>query len=333
MSPPQSPDPTHTPGGTETPGQVLGLDMGGTKLLGVVMDADGARVAEAGRPTLRDEGPAAVLERCVAIAQELTASEGAVAAIGVGFAGLVDAAAGRVRSSVIFPGWDDLPLADTLSRRLGVPCYLDNDATTAGLGEFHALGAPAETQLVVLTVGTGIGGALFADGHAIRGAAGLAGEVGHMSIDRHGELCVCGQPGCLHTVASGTAMTAHARRIAVEHPRSRLGQLIEPWGLAEVGKLATQGDNDALKVVVDGARGLGVGIANVVQLLNPDRVSLCGGVLGLGSDWLDVVRAEVQERVFPEAWSRLSIGPTVHGAHTGALGAAWLATKTREISS
>jgi len=308
--------------------RALGLDIGGTKLLGVVADAGGGILAERGLPTLRDEGPEAVLGRCVELARglldEAKAKAEPVCAVGVGYAGLVDPAAGVVRSSVILPGWDDVPLAARLGDALGLPCALDNDATTAGLGEFHALGAPADLDLVLLTVGTGIGGAIFTGGRLQRGASGLAGEVGHMVVDRDGDLCECGQRGCLHTVASGTALT----RLAVERSRERADSplhALERPTLRDVGDACRASDPLARELVEQGARALGAGVANIAQLLNPGQVSVCGGVLGLGDVYLAALRDEVRRRVFPEVADALAVVPARHGNRSGAFGAACLA--------
>ena len=312
--------------------RALGLDVGGTKLLGVVADEGGGILAERGLPTLRDEGPEAVLGRCLELGRGLLddvkdeARDDAepVCAVGVGFAGLVDPAAGVVRSSVILPGWDDVPLAARLGVALGLPCALDNDATTAGLGEFHSLGAPADLDLVLLTVGTGIGGAIFSGGRLQRGASGLAGEVGHMVVDRDGDLCECGQRGCLHTVASGTALT----RLAVERSRGRPDSplhALERPSLRDVGDASRASDPLARELVEQGARALGAGVANIAQLLNPGQVSVCGGVLGLGDVYLAALRDEVRRRVFPEVADALAVVPARHGDRSGAFGAACLA--------
>ena len=173
----------------------IGLDVGASKLLGVVV-GDSLRVnARRQTPTLRDEGPDAVVARCEALCRDLLEETGAVAGVGVGFAGLVDSAAGVVRSSIMLPGWNAVPLADRLSDALGLPCTVENDATAAGLGEFAARGEPEGATFILLTVGTGIGGAIILDGRPFGGRSGLAGEIGNMSIDWRGEECWCGSRG------------------------------------------------------------------------------------------------------------------------------------------
>jgi len=308
------------------PPTTLGLDVGGTKLAAVVLDGGGRILAEARTPTRAAEGVEAVIGRCVALLAGLRGQHPACAAVGVGLAGLVQPETGLVRSSVILPGWSDVPLADRLGAALGLPCVLDNDATAAGWGEFVALGSPPHLDLLLLTVGTGIGAALVLGGRLQRGAAGLAGEAGHMVVRSvGGALCLCGRRGCLHTLASGSALTARARELAAQHPGSALAARGPVPGLDEVAVLAEAGDALARQVVLEGAAALATGVANLAQLLNPARISLCGGVLGLGHLYLEVLRREVQAQVFAEVWDALDIAPAQHGSLAGAHGAACLA--------
>lgn len=292
----------------------LGLDIGATKLLALVVDEGGEVLDEAGLPTAREEGPTAVLERCGALAREL-AERHRCRRLGLGFAGLVDADAGRVTSSVMLPGWDDLPLAGRLSAALDLPCVLENDATAAGLGEFEALGRPEGLHLLVLTVGTGIGGAVFVDGRAYVGASGSAGEFGNATLDWQGESGWGSNRGSLNTLASGTAIARDfARRKNLECAR-----------LEDVVVAQTSGDPQALLAIERGARALGAALANAIHLFNPHRIALCGGVLRLGASWWEFVREEAHARSFREACEVVTIGPAVHGARTGAFGAACLA--------
>jgi glucokinase len=300
----------------------IGLDLGGTKLAGVAVDDSGKVRARFRRATEPHDGPQAVFERCVAAVRSLESESGAAQAIGLGFPGLVDPRAGRVLSSVILAGFDGWPLAERLEQATGRPAALDNDATLAGLGEFMALGEPAGLTLLVLTVGTGIGGAVFIDGRLHRGADGTAGEFGHATLDWQGEPCPCGQRGCLNTLASGTAIAQRAARLAVADPRSLLRS--SP-SLLEVARAAAAGDAVARQAIDEGARALGAALAGAINLFDPDRISLCGGVTGLGEPWLRAVREEVQRRAFRVPAERCIVGLARHGEDSGALGAARLA--------
>jgi glucokinase len=190
-------------------------------------------------------------------------------------------------SSIMLPGWDDVPLAERLSAPLGgLPVFVDNDATAAGYGEYLSLGSPEGLNMVLLTVGTGIGGAIIIDGELYRGATGTSAEFGNTTIDWQGETCWCGNKGCLNMLASGTAM--------------------------------------ANRTVEEGARALGAGVANIINIFNPDRVVLTGGVTSLGEAFLDQVRQEASWRAFSESMAHARIEYSVRGIEVGALGAAGL---------
>ena len=302
----------------------IGLDLGGTKLAGLVVDAAGAVRARCRRATAARDGAPAVFERCVDAVRELEGAVGPAGGVGLGFAGLVDPRAGRVLSSVILPGFQGWPLAERLARATGRPVVLDNDATLAGLGEYAALGEPPGLTLLVLTVGTGIGGAIVIDGRLHRGADGTAGEFGHVTLDRNGERCACGQRGCLNTLASGTAIAQRAARLAADDPRAALHGRPSPT-LEDVALAAAAGDRAAQQAIDEGARALGAALAGAINLIDPDRISLCGGVTSLGEPWLAAVRDEARARALREPGARCLVELARAGDEAGALGAARLA--------
>jgi len=301
-------------GAEARPGAWLGVDLGGTKVLGVTVSHD-LRILESSRvPTEREEGPSAVVERVAGMCRSLLARSPRPSAVGVGFAGLVHPASGRVRSSVILPGWNDFPLADTLSEALGgLPVLVENDATAAGYGELLALGSPRGLNMVLLTLGTGIGGAIVIDGRLYRGSTGLAGEFGNTTIEWQGRECWCGNRGCLNTLASGSALASRAAEIAGE-----------VHGVEEIRAAAREGNAVAAGILEEGARALGAGVANLINAFNPDRVVLAGGMSDLGEDWMRCVREEAGRRAFREAWAHARIEPSVVGPEVGAVGAAAL---------
>lgn len=290
----------------------VGLDIGGSKLLAVAVE-EGRVVARARTATERAEGPEAVLARACALVREVTRAVPA-RGLGVGFAGLV-ASDGSVSSSIMLPGWDGFPLADGLGQACGLPVTVENDANAAGYGEWCAAGAPPRGTHVLVTVGTGIGGAVLVDGRLLRGASGVAGEIGNMSIERDGPTCWCGSRGCLNMLASGSAMSARHSTLTREPACS----------VPELARRAAAGDEFARRVIEEGARALGTGLANVVQLLNPTHIALGGGVAELGEPWLALVRDEVRRRVFREAFAAVRIELCRLGAEAGAFGAAALA--------
>ena len=190
---------------------VIGIDLGGSSLKAAACDRTGRILQRTRRKTPRREGKSAVVAAIADAAHELQRPDGPPEAIGIGVPGVLRPDDGTVVRLPNFPGWDGFPLAERLASELGVPCSVDNDATTAGVGEFVALGEPEGLHLVAMTIGTGIGGAIFVDGKLHRGRLGTAAEFGHMTVDRAGAVCWCGNRGCMHTLASGSAERSATR--------------------------------------------------------------------------------------------------------------------------
>lgn len=303
----------------------IGLDMGGTKLLAAAVTNDLDILEMHKIETLRDEGPGAVLERVISLCGRLIETHGTVRGVGVGFAGLVDWRKGNVLSSVILPGWEGVPLADRLSKAFdNIPVFVDNDATAAGYGEYLKLGAPSEMNMVLLTIGTGIGGAIIINGQLHRGATGTSAEFGHMNIDWHGRECWCGNKGCLNMLASGSAIGFRATELLEEGETSLLKDSPTPIRGEAVKKAADQGDAVAIRALDDVARALGAGVANIINIFNPDRVVLTGGVSDLGEGYLKTVKEEAAKRAFDESMAHAEIAFSTLGPEIGALGAAGL---------
>jgi glucokinase len=306
----------------------LGADVGGTKTAVVRVDGAGRVAARARFATGGADGPEAVFARLVAALRDLLVP--GVRGVGAGFPGLVDVATGRVRSSIMLDGFAGFPLRDRLSAALDLPAAADNDATAACVAEFAARGSPRGLHLALLTVGTGVGGALVLDGRLHRGRGGLAGEAGNTTLDWRGEPCRCGAPGCVNTLAAGPAMAAdYAAR------RARSGRPTEaPPTLETCVAAAEAGDADARAALRRGAEALGALCANLINLLNPDAIALTGGVLAAadvplgpaaGDTFLGAVRASARTRAFAEALAVCAIEPARAGPDAGAVGAALLA--------
>lgn len=285
----------------------LGLDLGGTKILGVVVDEHLRRYARVKVPT--PAGAEAVVKATLGLARELVAAND-VGGAGLAFAGLVDGAAGFALRSIVLPGWTRVPLAERLAHAIERPALVENDATAAAFGELCARRPRPPRHMVMLTVGTGIGGALVLDGRLYRGSSGFAGEVGNMSIDWNGPVCWCGNRGCLNTLASGSAI---AGGFAV--PPQRNG----------CGAPAAEDGVDGHPRLERAARALGAGIANLVNLLNPELVVLAGGVPRARGPYLRTIREEVARRALPEPAAHVRIERSVLGYDVSAIGAACLA--------
>jgi glucokinase len=201
--------------------------------------------------------------------------------IGVGAPGPVDAERGIVHTLVNVPGWREVPLARLLARRLRRPCRVDNDVNLVALGEWRFGAGAGSRHLVCLTLGTGVGGGLVFDGRLYRGAGGAAGELGHMVMDPDGPRCGCGRRGCFETLVSAPAVVRLARE-AMRRGHGPLTALTRAAGgrltSQLVGRAARAGDARARRVWHTIGRRLGLGLANVVNLLNPDRIVIGGGV-------------------------------------------------------
>jgi glucokinase len=309
----------------------LGLDIGGTKTLAVAVSPDGREVvARRVADTPTDHGPDAVCESAFALGAELRREVDGVAGVGVGFAGLVDHVTGVVDSSVILPGWEGYPLLDRARRGFDLPCAIDNDATAAGFGEWIAIGAPADLNMILLTIGTGIGGAIMIDGAVYRGRSNTSAEFGNTTIDWQGAECVSGNRGSLNTLASGTALRRRAEELAAE-TQSSLGRNGEAITGEAIARAAASGDAVAVQAIDEAARALGAGVSNFVNIFNPDRVVLTGGVCNLGEPYFSTVVAESRARAFGVNSTHAEIVLSVHGDLACAHGAACLARAASEV--
>ncbi len=315
---------------------VIGVDLGGTKLLAGLVDAD----AEVRRRTYRvapvTDDPEAVLEFVAGSIERLVAAartDGrAVAAVGLGIPSLIDQARGIAVSTVHQP-LDGVPVRAILQERLQLPVTLDNDANCAMLAEWRTGGAVGCDDAVLLTIGTGIGSGVVAGGQLLRGATGAATELGHTVIDFDGPPCQgnCHSRGCLEALASGSALGREGARMAALHPGSELARRVaagEPiWGEHVVDAAARE--DPAATVALDRVgRLLGVGISNAMNIFNPEVVLIGGGVSAAGELLLASARDEAQARARPPACeARVEVARL--GADAGMIGAGLLAWERR----
>ena len=284
---------------------VLAIDLGGTKIRSIVVDADGQVLGEDRRETDADEGQEPVIARMVASANDAVARSGvpyaSLLGVGVSAPGPVDFERGILYQPPNLPGWDAVPLAQLLQGRLGLSAFLENDATAAALGESRYGAGQGARHMLYLTISTGIGGGLILDGTVYRGADGSAGELGHMTVDENGPEHACGQRGCLEVMASGTAIARMARE-AVEAGRSvvlaRLARDVEELSAVEVDTAADLGDPVATEILARASHYLGVGFANYLNIFNPEVIVIGGGVSRIGRQLLDPAIALAKQRAF-----------------------------------
>jgi glucokinase len=311
------------------PGCVIGVDLGGTKLLAGAVDAD-LNVHHRAHRTAAGEDRATVLDLVVEAVQETAEAAGAeVLGVGFGIPSLIDQERGIAVSTVHLP-IADFPFRDLMAERLGLPVFVDNDANCALLAEHRHGAAAGARHAVMLTLGTGIGGAMVVDGKLVRGAVGSAGELGHMVVDLDGPPCQgsCPNQGCLEALASGSALGRAAVAAAARNPGSGLAHA-QAGGRELTGALVTElahdGDADALQCVRTAGEALGVGIANLVNIFNPEVVVVGGGVIAAGELLLEPAREVVAARALSPSKDIVRIASARFGAESGMLGAAVLA--------
>jgi glucokinase len=311
---------------------VLGIDIGGTNLVVGSVAEDGSRVvATASEPTHAEAGASDVVDRLVALAQRVIAETrrevpGAeILGVGVGAPGPLDTKRGIV---LLTPnlGWVNMPLRQIIHDRLGLPAALDNDANCAVLGEWWVGAARGARHAIGITIGTGIGGGLILDGRLYHGASDVAGEIGHTTIDTEGRRCKCGNYGCLEAYASGPNIALRAVEAIQAGAESSLpahvGGDLTRVTAQTVYEAAQDGDELALEVVNDTAKFLGLGIANLLNVFNPEVVVVCGGVTQAGDHLFVPLRREVARRAFKPAVTGCRIVPGELAGTAGVFGAA-----------
>ncbi len=315
------------------PDLFVGIDLGGTKIFTGLVDGAGVVLAQDYRKTKARRGPEFVVERLIASAREVLAvggvTAGEVRAVGIGAPGPVNPAAGMVIAPPNLPGWECIPLQSLVEEALGIPTSLENDANAAALGE-HRFGAGRGSQhMLYITVSTGIGGGIILDGELYRGASGMAGEVGHMTVIADGPQCGCGNLGCLEAVASGTAIAREGRELMEHGKFAALTALTDGDPELVTAKLvaeaAAQGDAKAQEIIRDAMRYLGIGVANLVNLLNPELVVVGGSLTKLGETLFGAVDQALKQRAFPLAANSVRVVPAELGDRAGLLGAAAVA--------
>jgi glucokinase len=344
---------------------VAGVDLGGTKIYTLLATAEGTVKAEAKVPTEAGRGYEAVVERIAETVAAVAAQAGArpenVRVVGVGAPGPLDPQTGIVHQAPNL-GWKEAPLRADLEARLGLPVRLENDANLGALGEYAFGAGRGGTELVYVTVSTGIGGGLILRGEIYGGAGGGAGEIGHITVVPGGPRCRCGSRGCLEAVASGTAIALRARELldggaggGAGAPagnggtgvragaagtggtcvRPGAGILALAGGAAEaitaatVARAAEAGDWQARAILDEAAWHLGTGLAAVVNLLNPGLVVLGGGVMRSGRLLWERMDTSLREQALEAAYRQVRLVPGALGARAGALGAVALALRGR----
>jgi glucokinase len=306
---------------------VIGLDLGGTKILSLCVDREFNVLAEDLRETEADEGPEAVIGRMVESARA-AAGDRNVLAIGISTPGPAKVFEGIVTTPPNLPGWRDVPLAKLISERMGLPAWIENDVNAGALAE-HRLGAGRGTKhLVMIAPGTGIGGGLVLDGKLYRGASGGAGEVGHMQMDPRGPLCNCGRYGCLEALASGRALNELALAIAENEPEGLVAKIAAEEGEKPDARIldmaAEQGDESAMTAIMQAGMYFGAGLTNLIDVFNPE-VIVVGGSLRKSALYYQTALGRAIPQAFPQHAADVRIVEAELGDNAPAIGAAIIA--------
>ena len=313
-------------------GMVVGVDVGGTKIaVGAVRSAKAQDRVE--RPT-QVSSTEALLDGLEATVNEVIRTAGTPAAIGVGVPSQIEYSTGTVETSVNIP-LTGVPLRAELGRRFGVPVFVDNDANCAALAEAQLV--PCD-NLVMLTLGTGVGGGVINSGRIFRGAHGLGAELGHFSVNADGPPCPgnCPNHGCLEAYCSGQAIERDATELAEDKPGSRLARALGEDGKVsgrELVSAAEEGDPDALLIFDRLARMLGVGIAGYVNVFQPELLVIGGGLSRASHLYFQRAVQEAASRALPALWRRAQVSLARGGADAGVIGAGVLAAQEVQEAS
>ncbi len=311
----------------------LAVDLGATNLRVAIVQ--GHRIlARSATATRAWEGPAAVVQRIARVARELVLSNPTpVAAMGVAAPGPLDPVRGLIFRAPNMAGFEEEPVAEALEDALGLKAFLINDADAAALAE-HRYGAGRRTRhMLYMTVSTGIGGGIIANGDLVRADIGMAGEVGHIVVDVNGDRCGCGGHGCLEAMASGRAIAQRARTFIERGVPTLIAKLEAEQGYPATAETvvaaARQGDVVAMGILRRAGYYLGVGLVSLLHVLNPDVVVLGGGVMAAGDLLLEPARAEIHRRALHERYAHVPIELAKLGDNAGLIGAAlWAQRRT-----
>ena len=308
---------------------ILGVDIGGTKVAAALATAYGEIVARGRKPTPAQAGPDAVISSVFTTIEETMASgkvdSSQLLGVGIAVAGIIDSDKGKVIFSPNLPDWHEVPLGDIVQQRFGIPTYLGNDATLAALGEWNFGLKRKVANLIYITVSTGIGGGIIANGKLYTGACGVAGEIGHMTIEDNGPRCNCGNVGCWETLASGTALAREAVKQIAGGAHTSIAELVG----GDMSKIdakivflaAKQGDRLAKGLIFRLGYYFGVGLVNLVNIFNPELILVGGGVAKMGDLLLLPAIKVVRKRAFSTLANAVEIKPAILGDDSGVLGA------------
>ncbi len=310
---------------------VVGVDLGGTKVLSLVATEDGLVLGEDTRPSLAERNPAAVLDQVVDSAnsamERAGVSHGEVLALGVSSPGPVDRARGVVTTPPNFAAWRDVPLVSLVGERLGLRVAIENDGNAGALGELRFGAGRGARDLVYVGLGTGFGAGIIAGGRLYGGATGAGGELGHTVVNAIGRMCNCGNRGCIEAYCSGVALRARGQQLLAAGLAPVLRPLAQRRGLdaALVFEAAAAGDRDCVALISETAMYFGAALASFVNALSPERIVVGGSMAQAWETLVVPAVEEMRRRAFHYLVARVEVVPGELGARACALGAVALA--------
>jgi glucokinase len=318
---------------SDSPSSILhfiGVDLSGPIMRAAVVRPDGSVIERREAPFDRDR----VVEQVAQVVSTLRDAAPGIAAVGVAIPGLVNRQTDRVVASTNLPSTVRDDLHSELMKATGLRFELENDANAAAYGEYKIGAGVGCRNMFYMSIGEGIGGAIILDGKLWTGASGLAGEVGHITIDTEGIECVCGNTGCLETVASGPNIVRRAKERLDRDSTSSLSKLAvnAEFTADDVAHEASNGDDFSLMMIERTGKYIGTGVASVINLLNIERIVLGGGVMEAGKLILNPIIQEAQRRAFQPCFEATQIVAGTLGKDASAIGAAMLARDAQSVS-
>lgn len=308
----------------------IGVDVGGTNVKIALVDKEGNIVYSNSIPTRAEMGyeytVSSIKQAVSDLMKETKTTKDVIEGIGFGFPGQIDCTNGIVRLLPNIPGWVNVPIAKIMQDEFQIPTKVDNDVRCAALGELNYGAGKGCQNLICITIGTGIGSGLIVNGKIVRGADNAAGEIGHIKLSMDdAPICGCGDTGCLEAYASGPAIVALAEDYIKGGKSTKYRELanpdITPYVVAEAAK---QGDAVAKRIFEIIGKYIGIGMASVVNLLNPEKIIVGGGVAGAGDILLKPIEKTLKERAMPISGGSVEIVPAQLGNTAGVIGASLL---------
>ncbi|CAG0938708.1 glucokinase [Candidatus Brocadiaceae bacterium] len=312
----------------------VGIDLGGTNLKAGIVDTDGKILHRLSVKTHSDADPQTISNQILELIAEIIRSAQAKASdiigIGLGSPGLIDKTGETILFSPNLPRWRNIPIKRMVSERFSKPCVLENDANAAAWGEKWAGAGKEVGSLVMLTLGTGVGGGLVIDNKLWRGANNVAAEIGHMVIQTDGPQCKCGNRGCVEVYASATGMVRRFKELLKSGIPSLL-KVSSEITAKMINDAALQGDKASLDVIEETGRYLGIALINIMHVLNPEMIVLAGGMIGSGELLMNPIRQITTQRAFEASYKDTKIVFSQLGNDAGIIGAAGCLLKELEI--